>query len=111
MIEHTAAERRVLSAVRDRARVEVDFDGEQRLRGAVLADALAGTKALRSVRITGARIDGRVDLAAARLDFPIEFRDCHFGDDVVLTEAQVASGPAARLPDSRSRSHAAPRDG
>lgn len=77
-----------------------DWDDGRNVRADFLADLLTGVQSadtgrLRSVKLQGARITGTLDLEARTLLCPVLLRDCHFDEQVILSEA---TAPAIRMP-------------
>ena len=76
------------------------WGAERTIRAEILAELLRGTASsgqgrLRSVRLYGARIAGRLDLEAVTIACPLFFGGCLFEDLIILRDAEAL---AIRLP-------------
>ncbi|MEU9130457.1 oxidoreductase [Kitasatospora sp. NPDC048540] len=117
--ELTVAERRVWDAFPTGAAVELadlgaapadpaeesGWDTRRDVRAEVIAALLLGARpaapgAVAAVRLTGARITGRLDLAGARVEHELLLRGCRFEEQVTLRGASLRSASllSCRIP-------------
>jgi hypothetical protein len=74
------------------------WDAQRTVAAEFLAELLTatdGSRRPRGLRLTGARIVGRLDLEATELVCSLQLRECWFAQPAILDEAQA---PALRLP-------------